>query len=132
MDGRVDPPEAVAHHRPDRRVGAGREAVQQHGDQFPLGEQAVVRLPEARQIGLHRGGVAEGLLDAAGGVLHRREEQLLLGAEKPDHVRLGDAGQPRHLIGRGARVAAGRESGHSGGHELPVALVGGESGSGHG
>src|SRR3712207_8809495 len=48
--------------------------------------------------------VAELLLDAGGGVLHGGDEQRLLRAEEPDHVRLRDAGQPGHLIGGRAGV----------------------------
>jgi hypothetical protein len=126
----VEPAEAGPHRLADRRIGAGREAVQQQGDQLALGEQVVVGLAQAGQVG-SLGRLAELRLDAVAGVADGGEEELLLGAEDADHVRLGDAGQARDLIGGGAGVSAEAERGDGGGHELLVALLGGETGAGH-
>jgi hypothetical protein len=105
--------------------------VQQDRDQLAFGEDGVVRLAEALQVGLPRGGVAELLLDALGAVLDGGDEQRLLGAEQADHVRLGDTGEAGHLIGGGAGVAAGRERCDGCRDQLVVALFGGEAGPGH-
>ena len=105
-------PVALAHARLDHRVRAGGVGLHLEQQRGPVAEQVDVR-PAHRLQHL-------GLRDAARGGPERAEdalvrdvvagdEQLALGLEQPEQVRLRDAGLARDRVGRGAAVAAERE-----------------------
>ncbi|KAJ1682231.1 hypothetical protein LUZ63_022550 [Rhynchospora breviuscula] len=64
------------------------------------------------------------------GVVHRREEEVLLRAEQAHDVRLADPRSLGDLVGRGADVSAGTEHGQARAHDLLSALFGGEAAGG--
>ena len=78
------------------------------------------------------GGPVERVADLRVGAVHAGEEQLLLGAEEPEQVGLGDAGLARDRLGRGAVQAPDREVADRDLEDLLAALLGGLAGAGLG
>ena len=138
--GRDDRGEDRAHAgaaaRRDPVVVAGGEAVHHHHQQVAVAQQLGVGEPEPgpvvvvvgveRAVGEHR---LERLPDPVAGALEHLEEQLQLGAEDPDDVRLGDACLLGHRVGAGAGVPApGEGAGRRVQHQL-AAVVGAHPGA---
>ena len=108
-----DPAVARAHVRPDHGIGAGGIALHLEQQRGPVGQQLLGVSPAHRRQhlvlrdALRRG--AERLEDAPVRDVVAGEEELALGLEEPEQVRLRDPGLARDRVGRGALVAAERE-----------------------
>ena len=78
------------------------------------------------------GGAKEERLGVGEAALDGGDDQLALGAEQAEQIRLRDAGHARDHVGRGALVPALRKDGHRGFEDLLAAFGGGEAFGGGG
>ena len=127
---------ALAHPRLDLGVGGGRVALHLEQQRGAVGEQVRVGLAHRRHPLLGRQAarrLGERLGDPPVHHLVAGEEQLALGVEEPEQVRLRDPRLARDLVGRGAVVAAQREVLDRDLDDLAAALGGrsARSGGGH-
>jgi hypothetical protein len=98
-----------------------------------VGKQVFVRLPHGRERFLTDQTVSRLLelcLDPRDAAARGRDEQVLLGCEEPEEVRLGDAGPTCNGLGRGAGEAAFRELGDGRTQHLFAPLVAAHSNPG--
>ena len=127
--------ELLADDLPDVVVAAGGVGLELDAEEVAVGQQAHVRVAhqvEDRALLVVGRAAPRGLMEDQPGALEPvpdgGQEQLALGPEQLEQVRLRDADRPGDRLGRGARVAAFRERVERGGDDRVAALVGGLAG----
>jgi hypothetical protein len=119
----------------DVGVGARDLPLHLHQDRVAVREQLLdVRLAHLvhalLRVGRAFGGAPEDGEQLLVGAVAAGEEELALGAEEAEQVRLADAGLAGDRLGRGAVVAADGEMADRDGEDLLAALLGGLAGAG--